>query len=100
MLRVLPAALLAALLFPSFVNADWPVVRGDALMTGVATAKLPDQLEEKWTFAAGNAKSGGIEGAPAIVGGVVFLASLDKPLFANGLPTGKEKWRVKLGAMK
>lgn len=100
MLRFMPAALVAALLLPNFVSAEWPVVRGDTLMTGAATAKLPDQLEEKWTFAAGNPKNGGVEGAPAIVGGVVYVASLDKHLYAIDLATGKQKWKVKLGAMK
>ena len=37
-------------------SADWPVFRGDALMTGVGTAKLPDQLEVKWTFKTGEAR--------------------------------------------
>lgn len=100
MYRLVLVALLSALLGPSFVSADWPVSRGDALMTGAGTAKLPDQLEEKWTFSAGNAKTGGIEGAPAIVGGVVYVASLDKHLYALDLATGKQKWKVKLGPMK
>ena len=95
------AALAAAVLSPAFVSGDWPVFRGDALMTGAGTAKLPDQLEERWTFNTGDAKSaGGIEGAPAIAGGSVFVASLDKHLYALDLATGKQKWKVKLGAMK
>lgn len=98
--RFLLAALVAALPCTNFVSAEWPVARGDALMSGVGTTKLPDQLEEKWTFAAGNPKSGGIEGAPAIAGGIVYVASLDKHLYALELTTGKEKWRVKLGPMK
>lgn len=98
---LLPAALAAALLGPGFVSADWPLFRGDPLMTGTGTAKLPDQLEERWTFKTGGPKAnGGIEGAPAIAGGVVYVASLDKHLYALDLATGKEKWKVKLGAMK
>src|SRR5262245_35225043 len=97
---LLPAALLAALLSPSFVAADWPLFRGDPLMTGTATAKLPDMLDIKWEFTAGNPKAGGIEGAPAIADGVVYVASLDKHLYAINLTTGKEKWKVKLGPMK
>ena len=59
--------------------ADWPLFRGTSQMLGTATAKLPDQLEERWTFKTGNA----IEGAPVIVGGVVFVASIDKHLYAK-----------------
>lgn len=82
-------------------GADWPVARGDAFMTGSGTAKLPDQLEVRWEFKTGDAKtSGGIEGAPAIVGDTVYVASLDKHLYALELATGKRKWKVKLGAMK
>jgi outer membrane protein assembly factor BamB len=81
-------------------TADWPVFRGDPLMTGTGTAKLPDKLEEKWTFEAGNPKSGGIEGAPAIADGTVYVASLDKHLYALDLANGKQKWKVKLGPMK
>jgi len=97
----LPIVFAALLLGAPGASADWPVFRGDALMTGTSTAKLPDKLEEKWTFKTGTTKSaGGVEGAPAIVGGVVYIASLDKFLYALDLATGKEKWKVKLGAMK
>jgi outer membrane protein assembly factor BamB len=100
MTRFVFAALVAALPFSPLASADWTVSRGDALMSGVGDTKLPDQLEERWTFAAGNPKSGGIEGAPAIAGGVVYVASLDKHLYAIDLSNGKEKWKVKLGPMK
>lgn len=77
-------------------HADWPVSRGDALMTGVGRAKLPDQLAERWSFKCGDA----VEGAPAIVNGVVYLASFDKHLYALDLATGKPKWKTKLAAFK
>src|SRR4051794_12700174 len=80
---------------PAASAADWPVFRGDAAMTGTAAdAKLPDQLQEKWRFKTGNA----IEGAPAVVGGVAYVASADKFLYAVDLATGKEKWKQKLGS--
>src|SRR5688572_18149576 len=96
MSRVLPVALVAALLCSAPVSADWPVFRGDPFMTGSGTAKLPDQLDIKWEFKTKD----GVEGAPAIVSGVVYVASLDKHLYAINLADGKEKWKVKLGAMK
>jgi outer membrane protein assembly factor BamB len=80
----------------SLAFADWPIFRGNALMTGVGTAKLPDQLDEKWTFKAGDT----IEGAPVVADGVVYFSSLDKHLYALDLATGKQKWKVKLGPAK
>lgn len=94
MYRVL--LLLAALLCPTVAVADWPMFRGDPLMTGVGTAKLPDQLVERWTFKTGDA----IESAPAIVNGVVYVSSLDKHLYAIDLATGKQKWKTKLAHMR
>ncbi|MBA4064368.1 MAG: hypothetical protein C0501_11775 [Isosphaera sp.] len=93
--------LLAALFVLSCAAApaapgDWPLFRGDPLMTGAGAADLPDQLDERWTFKTGNA----IEGAPVVAGGVVYVASLDKHLYAVDLKTGKPKWKAKLGAMK
>jgi outer membrane protein assembly factor BamB len=75
---------------------DWPVFRGNPQMTGTTTAHLPEQLEERWTFTSKN----GLEGAPAIVGETVYLASLSEYLYALELATGKEKWRLKLAPMK
>ena len=89
-------ALLVLLLLAPAASADWPLFRGDALMSGVGTAKLPDQLAEKWKFKTGDA----IEGAPAVVGGVVYVGSFDKHLYAIDLATGKEKWKAKLGHLK
>src|SRR5262245_14307649 len=99
MSRLLPAVLLAVVFSPAFVTADWPVSRGSPTMTGVAPPNpvaFPDQLEEKWTFKTGDT----VEGAPAIVGGVVYVASFDKHLYAIDLTNGKQKWKVKLGPMK
>ena len=72
--------------------ADWPVVRGNATMTGVVDAKLPDQLAERWVFRCKDS----VESAPAVVGGVVYVASMDKHLYAIDLATGKEKWKAAL----
>jgi outer membrane protein assembly factor BamB len=94
----LPLTLTLALSLPA---ADWPVFRGDALMTGAGTAKLPDQLEVKWAFQTGEGKKrDAIESAPAVVGGIVYVSSLDRHLYAIDLTTGKQKWKTKLSFMK
>ena len=98
----IPLAIVGSLaLIVGSARADWPLFRGDALMTGVGTAKLPDKLQERWSFKTGDGKrTGGIEGAPAVVGGVVYVASFDKNLYALELASGKLKWKTKLGYMK
>src|SRR5262245_38678719 len=76
--------------------ADWPLVRGNALQTGVAEAKLPDKLEILWEFKADDA----FEDAACIVAGAVYAASYDEHLYAVDLATGKQKWKYKAGPTK
>ncbi|MBX9581935.1 MAG: PQQ-binding-like beta-propeller repeat protein, partial [Gemmataceae bacterium] len=95
MRRVLLAGPIALLLAPAAV-ADWPLFRGDPLMSGVGEAKLPDQLAERWAFKTGDA----VEGAPAVAGGVVYAGSADKHLYALDLKTGQQRWKTKLGPIK
>lgn len=93
------ARIRTALLFAACalgLAADWPVFRGDAAMTGTAAAKLPDQLDEVWEFAC----QGDIRSAPAIIGDTVYVASMDRHLYALDLATGKQKWKVMLGSME
>jgi outer membrane protein assembly factor BamB len=82
--------------FAAAALADWPLFRGDSLMSGVGKARLPDQLDERWTYKCGDA----VEGAPAIANGVVYVGSFDKHLHAIDLATGKPKWKVKLSYIK
>jgi outer membrane protein assembly factor BamB len=89
-------ATLISTLAASPLFADWPLFRGDPLMSGVGTAKLPDQLEERWAFKCGNS----VEGAPAVAGGTVYVSSTDKHLYALDLAAGTQKWKTKLSAMK
>ena len=56
---------------------DWPVFRGNPAQDGVSRETLPDQLVELWQFKAGKSEDS-IEGAPAVVGGVVYVASQDQ----------------------
>jgi len=84
--------------FASLDAADWPVFRGNASQSGVATSKLPDKLAIVWQFKAG--RNGAIEGAPAIADGVVYVGSFDEHLYAIDLESGKQKWKTKLAPIK
>ena len=74
-------------------GGDWPLFRGGPLATGTRDVPLPDPLTERWTFRCKDS----VDGAPAVVGGVVYVASTDKHLYAVDLATGREKWKTKLG---
>lgn len=80
---------------PLMSRADWTVSRGDAQMTGVGSATLPDQLAERWVFQCKDT----VESAPAIVNGIAYISSLDKHLYAVDLATGQLKWKTQLGLM-
>lgn len=71
---------------------DWRVFRGNPSQDGVSADQLPDKLEELWQFKTGNNQDS-IDGAPVVAGGVVYLSSLDKHLYAINLADGKQKWR-------
>jgi len=76
--------------------ADWPIFRGNPAQTGVFPKPLPAALEVLWTFATKER----IEGAPAIAGNVIYVASADENLYALDLATGQEKWKYKGGSFK
>jgi outer membrane protein assembly factor BamB len=86
---------LALLLAISFAaqGADWPLARGDAKATGVASEVLPEKLELLWKFEAG--KNGTFEATAVIVDGVVYVGSFDGNLYAIDLATGTKKWEFK-----
>ena len=86
----------ALLMATGSASADWPLFRGDPLMSGVGETKLPDQLDEKWVFKTGDS----IEGAPVVAKGTVYVGSFDKHFYAIDLATGKQKWKLKLGHIK
>ena len=91
--------LLAALLLVAAawaVAADWPVFRGNDRQDGASADKLPAQLTELWQFKTGD----GIEGAPAVVDGVVYVGSLDKFVYAVSLKDGSPKWKFAGGPFK
>jgi outer membrane protein assembly factor BamB len=81
---------------PEANKDEWPVFRGNPFQTGVAVSPLPEDLGILWKFEAKDS----IEGAPAVAGGIVYLASMDENLYALNLADGKLKWTYKGGAFK
>jgi outer membrane protein assembly factor BamB len=80
-----------ALLALTILAGNWPLFRGNPAQDGVSSEPLPATLAELWQFKAGKGEDS-IDGAPAIVDGVVYVASQDKNLYAISLADGKEKW--------
>ena len=78
------------------IAADWPVFRGGPSQTAASKEPLPNPLMEVWTFKVGNA----VESTAAIVGGVIYVGSMDGKLFALELASGKQKWQANVGSIK
>jgi len=71
---------------------DWPMARGTQSLTGVASGKLPEEPSLLWQFKTEQA----IDGAPAIVDGIVYMGSDDEHVYAISLETGKLVWEATL----
>jgi outer membrane protein assembly factor BamB len=72
---------------------DWPMYRHDGARSGATASPIPDSPQRRWTCA--------LEGKltqPVIVGGKVFVASIDAhTLFALSAEDGREIWRYTAG---
>ncbi len=73
---------------PAQAPASWPMFRGSASLTGIASTNLPQPLALKWSYDAKDA----IESSAAIVDGAVYVGSMDGRLHAIDLATGKARW--------
>ncbi len=89
--RIGLAAVAAALALATASAGDWPLFRGDALQTGVASTELSQPLKQRWK----NTLGGDIEGTAAIVGDTVYVGCLDENFYALGLEKGDVKWKFK-----
>src|SRR5689334_15908147 len=70
---------------------DWPLVRGDALGTGVAHSPVPDDLEVLWKYSAG--KDGDFDATPVIANGVVYIGDGAGSFYAIRLADGQQIWK-------
>jgi outer membrane protein assembly factor BamB len=71
-------------------SQDWPVFRGNAQSTGVATSTLPEKLELLWKYPVEN---GAFEATPVVVDGVVYVGDLDGTFYAIDLHSGQPRWK-------
>jgi outer membrane protein assembly factor BamB len=76
-------------------RADAAMFKGDPQLSGVYDAPSPLRLKGvRYTFAA----AGPIRSTPAIVDGTLYVGSADGSVYALDAQTGRERWRVPLGA--
>src|SRR3989441_3200994 len=94
-LKAVPCILLISVLVSAQTPtaANWSQFRGDARLTGIAAAALPDRLTLRWTYEAGDS----IESSAAIVDGAVYVGSAKGELLAIDLETGKLRWKYETG---
>jgi len=79
---------------PTRQQIDWPVYRGDVMMTGRAAGSISDELELVWQ----HMTEGPIVSSPVVADGVVFIGSGDSHVYALNLSDGSVKWSRQLGS--
>lgn len=84
------AVMTMLLAMPLRSQAEWPLFRGDAQSTGVASGALAENLDLLWKY---TVPEGAFEATAAIVDGTVYVADLDGEIYALDLTTGKERWK-------
>lgn len=72
----------------------WPMFRGNSMLTGVATGKLPDKLEVLWRYETKES----IQSSAAIVDGMVYVGSDDGFLYALDRVSGSLRWKFETAA--
>ncbi len=82
------AALIA--LSPALSQADWPLVRGDALASGVASSRLSTELDVLWKFTLAD---GSFEATAILADGKVYVGDFDGTFYALDLQTGTPLWK-------
>ncbi|MGB9915654.1 MAG: PQQ-binding-like beta-propeller repeat protein [Candidatus Bathyarchaeales archaeon] len=73
---------------------DWPMFRANAARTGYVEADAPESNQLFWRFKTG----GAVTSSPAVADGVIYFSSEDGYLYAVSIASGREVWRVYLGA--
>ena len=105
---LLAALLLAGLPAPGRVWADadagsgsWPQFQGDLYNDGLTTAAVPLSVPATaWKQQAGNNTMSGIDAAPLVAGGSVFVLDTFGKLWAFDAGTGAQQWATQLSATR
>lgn len=86
---------LTGLLCSSVGAGDWPLVRGDAAMTGRSATRLVLPLQFGWSTGIGDkAKKEGVVATPITHGGRVYVGAQNGRFACLELETGKIVWQV------
>ena len=70
--------------------ADWPLVRGDALASGVADSPMSAELKVLWKY---TLEESGFEATAIIVDGTVYVGDFDGTFYAIALSDGELLWK-------
>lgn len=73
-------------------RTDWPMFRGNRLLSGVAASDLPKTLAQLWKFQAPG-KNESIESSPVVANGVVYIGTIGGYLHAIDFETGNGLWK-------
>lgn len=76
------------------LSDDWPVARGNAASTAIASGSLPNKPEVLWEYKTNDDKAG-FEGTPVISDGRVFLGDFEGNVQAIDLQSGTLIWKKK-----
>ena len=77
-------------MLPTRGFADWPLVRGNAHATGVATSKLSSDLDLLWDY---SVPASGFEATAVIADGMVYVGDMDGTFYALHLADGEPVWK-------
>src|SRR5208283_4418335 len=84
-------------LFSFTVNAQqadsWPMFHSDLAHTGYSTESGPSANQTLWVFKTNSE----VWSSPAVVNGIVYVASFDQNLYAINAKTGSKMWSYPLG---
>ncbi len=92
MTKTFALALLLTTGLAAYVNADWPLARGNAQSTGATADQLPSEPSLLWELPLGGI---GFDGTPVIADKVIYLGDGDGRVVAISLMDGKLKWEKK-----
>jgi outer membrane protein assembly factor BamB len=73
----------------------WPMFHHDLTHAGYSTSSAPNTNQTVWTYATGNS----VYSSPAVVGGVVYVGSYDRKIYALNAADGTFKWNYTTGGV-